>query len=339
MTEEDPEGDSPPDEAGDPATDAADSDSAVVEAGTSSAVVPIFRPGGAPLGDVLRMEDVSARFGEEAPEFISRNQGRGFLVRLFGGAYARGQVPATVLGDALTQLGKTGAWFNNALSGFRIEPDVSYAAAVRSVVVQFLSSPEEEIYDEQGRDITATARTGRWMASLTSASEEDIWRAARVLRPRATRSYLKALEEIAGHEGGAEWVLLDENQPQVVQASEGRIIDTIRILEKPVGVVAHVVQVTGVLYAANQYRHRFTMDVSDGELAGKTISGTYSSDASESLEGAWRKRVDALIRVNSPEVEGMPRSPRKSYELVSVTRVRLNESVPPEPASHTREDD
>lgn len=64
---------------------------------------------------------------------------------------------------------------------------------------------------------------------------------------------------------------------------------------------------SGILYAANQYRHRFTMDVSDGELAGKTISGTYGPEVSDSLEGAWRKRVDALVRINAPEIEGMPR--------------------------------
>jgi hypothetical protein len=282
------------------------------------------------------MEDIRDAFGEETGSFARQHQGRGFAVRLFGGAF-EGVPDAVVLGDVLGRLGRAGAWFNNALFGRRTVPSVGYAAAIRSVVIQFTAGSEEEIYRADGDVYSPTAISGRWMGSLLEYDEATIWEAAATLRPRATGTYLSALEAVAEREGGVEWLVLDGEQPRVVRASRGSVVDTIDVLAQPVRTVARVENVTGILYAADQYGHTFKMDVTDGgEFTNRTIRGSYSRDANATLEGAWRKLVDATIRVIEPERAGMPRSPSTRFELVGISNVHMNATVPVEPPSVTQ---
>jgi hypothetical protein len=291
-----------------------------------------FPPEG-PLGHVLRMQDVTATFGRRAQQFASERSGRGFALRLSDGQIgAAGQVDSVLLGDSLSRIGRAASWINNALFGARTVPGVEYAAAISSVVVQFIAPPEEELYREQERSVAPTAITGEWMAAMLVADEDEILEAVQKLRPRASGTYLKALEDLAERELSTDWLLLDRADPIRVAASRGQIIDTIEVLEKPVPTRSRTVRLRGIIYAADQYGHKFKMDVIEGELANRTITGTYGVAASESLEGAWRRSVDATIRIVEPEYPGMPRAPRTRYELVRVREI-YEQPVPLDPPS------
>lgn len=302
---------------------------------TQERPLPKWVPGGAGLGKVLRMDDIESRYGKPARTFAQRRLGLGFVLRMFDGAFARPFVDTIQLGDALSRWGRATAWANNALFGERTVPGVEYAAATRSVVIQFTAHPEERRFTEDGRDIAPTAVSARWLAALLKSDEPDILEASSVLRPRATGTYLKALEEVAQLEAGIDWLLLDEAQPRRVAVSPARVLETIAVLDQPVGTRRRRLRVTGVLYAADQYGHTFKMDVIKGELAGRTIAGKYGPSASETLEGAWRRGVDAVISVTEPVKPGLPRAPRTQFELIQVRRIREDLEVPPEPEQLT----
>jgi hypothetical protein len=312
------------------ASDGQDNGDGEEEAHESPPRPDLFRRGRVPFGRVLRMESVTELFGPNSGTFASQRSGRGFVARLFGPRIGVGQVDAILLGDLLTLLGRATAWINNALAGKRTVPGVEYAAALSSVVVQFAASSEEEVYPEDERVVTPTAITGDWMASLLLSDEGEILKAVKQLRPRASGTYLKALEELAEQEIEADWLVLDQPKPRLIRTSKDSILETIEVLDQPVKMRTRRVPVVGILYAADQYGHTFKMDVIEGELAGKTIRGTYGPTASETLEGAWRKSVDATIRIREAAQPGLPRAPRTTYELERVREI-LDQAVPPEP--------
>jgi hypothetical protein len=280
------------------------------------------------------MDDVEAGYGVESERFIRTRFGRGYLVRIFGGAFADTHLDATVLGESLARIGRATSWFNNSLFGRRTVPGVEYAARVASVVVSFTAAPDEELLRDDSREVAPTAVSGHVLASLLRADEPQIVEAAQHLRPRATGVYLTALQELAEREASVEWVLLDGARPRRLTTSRGQIVDTIDVLEQPVETQRRHIGVSGIVYAADQYTHSFRMDVTGGELQGRTIRGSFGSAASETLEGAWRRAVDATLAVIEPAKPGLPRAPRTRYELVRVERVRFDEPVPTDPVHH-----
>jgi len=280
-------------------------------------------PGEDTIGDTISRGGIARLFGDEAPAFVDRAGGRGYVVRLSGGPVGE-SIDAVLLAEVLDGLGKAGRWSASALLGVRQAPRVRSAAARSSLVIEFEGAPEEESFAHEQRRITATAYSGAWLGRLLALPDQEaILEGSQPLKKRAVVAFARTLSTLGDKGVGVDWLALDEpRRPRRLRADPDQVSHVAGTLSQTGGIRRSTRTLTGLLLGAHLGRGRFELEVTAGDWAGRILRGQFPADIEESVVEAFGWTVDVQVRATLPRYPELPRAPRATYELLRVLRRR-----------------